>query len=282
MVYSVALFDYAWQKVRHEFYTNLLVKDKLILDLSKCTWMDLEPLTELFNGILARCALNYYTSILLPKKIDGRYPVLSGFLLDSGFLNGIEAFTGGKYEMISFQIDNNQFTSNNISTEIKASKLPPILDHRFVLPCKLIDVSTLSDREDVFRYCKNLFDEIKPKCFELGIGIATGLGQQCNLFFTSVLPELVDNVRLHKRNSHNKYFSLAMRIRRRQERLDGPQRKFESVQTGLLPLNRITWDLWWHDMLEIVATDNGETIQQSWISRWQERNKNEGKKYPRL
>jgi len=126
----------------------------------------------------------------------------------------------------------------------------------------------LEIRDRVFRLCHGFYDQYIGDDKARAARIPVPIIYELKSFFQSVLPELIDNVRLHKRDQPINLCALYIRLRRRDEQLYGARRHAEPSSKHLTPLKRQTLALWQNDIVEAVFFDTGMTIQESWQASW--------------
>ena len=270
----VKLYDATWMHAQAMLQNVFNDTNRTaLLDFSQCEWLDLQPMIDIFLQIIEFGSIGGHTVIQVSGDKKKTLTRAHRFLKESGFLSGLR-----KYPNVLIIADGTEMSIDDFFEYEKNKSFDSReLDFETIVPCQLIDIGELSDREDVYRYCHELREEYlakgKDKRFGRGksrsLRLPPPLIQELKFFFNSVLAELIDNVRLHKSNSRSKFAAIYMRYRRRVAH--NRYRLAEPPGADLTKFKKLTSYFWQHDFIESVFADIGESIQDSYISSWGKR-----------
>lgn len=237
--------------------------DVLYLDFKSCEWIDLQALTDLLlQSVTAlrnheRLAFSFTARDTAPARVFR-------FLSDSGFLPEL-ADQCPPGEFLTFDIDGEAATVADLARA--STHLPqPILRTAFLIKCRVVDCSSFADRHAVFSYCRELREEVLTKRFATITRYGVPIIREAKVCLGAILPELLDNVRLHK---PERFFGLAAfvaRVRFRESSSQGVPRIAETDrEDGLTELQKRTQHYWQNDVLELAFSDDGPGIQDTWL-----------------
>ncbi|KAF0163142.1 MAG: hypothetical protein FD157_3305 [Rhodocyclaceae bacterium] len=276
--------EHEWLQQRHFVTSSMIGVREFELDFSDCEWVDLQPLVDLF--LACGAILRNSSSLRLLFSGDGLSPTgrVLRFLRDTGFLEALNSLALESQGSVTYALGSKQIEAAGFVELLTTTELAKrVLDTTTIVPCLLQDASQLTTRDDVFDYCRKLREKYTQKNRLLALRVPTPLAQELKLFFNSMLPELVDNVRLHKPSHHSaQLFALFIRLRRREERTLGVQRIAESSIIRSTKFQTATAHFWQHDTVEISFADAGPSIQQTYASSWQQTDISNKKKIQRL
>ena len=252
--------------------------DRLVFDLSGCAWVDLHPLAD----FLLQCALARRRGVVLdfafsPEAFGKDRRVLR-FLVDAGFFQALAAVSSDG--RMTLRLGQETYPISELSDR-EAIELPgPALDWRPLIKLRVLDAGTLESRRDVFNLCYQLRRSALAGRKAPAMRMPVPLIQQSKLLFHSILPELIDNIRIHKHSSASALFTIFVRFRRRMG--PGPGRALAESGPAITRLKASTHHFWQSDIVEAVLSDDGETIQQTWLEAWRKRPENRKKRVPRV
>lgn len=252
--------DATWLKRRHELIEILSGRyQEVEIGLSDCQWMDLNPLVDL----LLHCSKCLKLGVALRLSFSGRGLEPPGrvlrFLRESGFIETLnqnaEVFNVPLVYAIGSKINPSSAFQSVLADFRLAMR---VLDSTTIMPCMVLNADDLTSRDDVFAYCRKLRESHVTKQKMLTLRISMPLVHELKLFFDFVLPELIDNVRLHKPNlEYHRLFAIFIRIRRREEKILGVQRLAESSLIQSTKFQKLTSHFWQHDIVEAAFCDVG-------------------------
>jgi len=257
---------------------NCFYSKELLIDFMHCIWIDFQPLCDLF---LQSCTLLKHGGALTLSfsdiQDDSTGRVLR-FLYESEFIHNIANLS----KSIIIHHGSKILSPTDFIKELRDYSFPAkALDYDFLLPCTFADASSLKSRDDAYAFS----DELREKALEnnraVSLRFPIGLEYQARLFFNTILPELVDNVRLHKINSQNAYFALCSRIRRREDTITRSVKLAEPSTLTNSQYQKVSSSFWFMDIVEFAFADNGKTIQETWLEGWKKKNPR-SRKVPRM
>jgi hypothetical protein len=184
---------------------------------------------------------------------------------------------------IDVAFEQHKLSLQDFLNTIEQFSFPPrILDFTTLVPCQVVDAATFATRDEVFDYSHTIYSEYLRSAKPRSIRLPVPLIYELKSFYQSVLPELIDNVRLHKGRQNPNICAFYVRLRRRDERLYGVRRYAEPSWQQLTELKRRTLALWQDDVVEAVFIDTGLSIQETWLAAWQRTHGAENDTTPRL
>lgn len=277
--------DATWLQGRNGMITALSDSfTEVTVDITSCAWLDLHPLADLLlysaKRLIHGLPLRYCFS---REGLEPPGRVLR-FLNETGFLDTLNAIARQHSTQLEYQIGSKKETSDSLSGFVEQLPLArKVLDTTTILPCTITNASEFKSREDVFVYCRQLREKFVSQPDMRALRILVPLIHELKLFFNTILPELVDNVRLHKRsNVHESLFTMCVRVRRREESPLGVRRIADQGFSNLTRFKKLTSDFWEHDIVEAVFSDDGPSIQETWIEGWRRDHAKSTKQVPRL
>ncbi len=256
--------DRAWLDHRSLLWHALSQDDDVTVDLTACQWVDLHPLVDLLNRIVYRAAIQRYTFLALDPAVNPDNRRVTRFLLETGFL---AATADHRPYCTAVNALGEPTTEQLLKGAGEYLADPPAISYATIVPCRVLDVRQCSQREDIFRFCNSLREECLANDRARALRLPVPLIYEVKLFLASVLPELLDNVRVHKPPALQQC-CFYMRFRGREETRFRAPYAAEPVEPGRTSLQRMTARLWHHDVLEAVFSDLGPTIQETYIANW--------------
>lgn len=276
--------DYEWLRERHRVSSIMTGASGLELDFLHCEWIDLNPLVDLF--LACSSILRNQGSLHLRFSSEGLFPTgrVLRFLSDTGFLNALNINAQESNAVLTYIFGKKQINAANFDKVLATTELAKrVLDTTTIIPCLLLDAQDFASRKDVFEFCGKLREEYAQKSRLIALRVPVPLVHELKLFFNSMLPELVDNVRLHKPIQPNsRLFALFIRLRRREERTLGVQGVAESGIERRTKYQTLTSHFWQHDTIEISFADVGPSIQETYLLSYQSKDNGKRKRIPRL
>lgn len=260
--------DGHWLENRHRLL-EAFQSSSAGISFQGCEWLDLLPLTDL----LLICGRHLWEGGDLVVGLDTKSTEtrrVARFLLDTQFLAEVERIAGTAGGLLTWLLDDQEVEASGICRALGNVVLPPkLLDFDTLVPCQVVNASEWEKPELVHDFCKMLREECLARDRAFAQGMSVPLIYQTKLLLNAVLPELVDNVRLHgaPKDDGNAYFSLFARIRRR---VDGDRfaRLPADVQRPRSRFEGKSAHLWQRDVVEVAICDGGPGIHGSWLARW--------------
>ena len=267
--------DLHWLENRNEFLIKFENTDiPLMVDFSECEWIDLHPLVDAHLMITTHCLRGgrVYLKFFESSEINETQRLVH-FLKEAGFFSSL--YNESIESLIEAEIQGNKFTLKAFIEKIDKQYFPPkALEQEIIVPCSYVDldICNIDSREGVFNFCQKMrIDYASHKRLD-SLRISKSLMHEARLFFNIVLPELIDNVRLHKRFDKVRQFSFFMRLRRRDDSPPYSARKAAEPNRSKLSLfAKATEHYWEHDIIEAVFSDNGSGIQDTFIKAWNDK-----------
>lgn len=277
--------DATWLKGRNDMIHALSNQNaEITVDMTSCEWLDLHPLSDLLLYSVKR--LIHGLPLLFLFDSEGLSPQgrVLRFLNETGFFNTINDTARQQSTRLEYQIGTKKETADSLHVLLgNLSLARKVLDTTTILPCTIANAAELKSREDVFNYCRNVREKYVSQPNMRALRISVPLIHELKLYFSTILPELVDNVRLHKRsNVQESLFTMYVRIRRRDESLAGARRVADKEYFNLTKFKKLTYNFWEHDIVEAVFSDDGPSIQETWIDGWHKEHALSTKRVPRL
>lgn len=222
------------------------------LDFRECRWIDLHPAAHL----------------ILQASEPGRRrlvfdfgPEWSGsppfsFLASSGYFKAISRSVNAV-----IRLDSKELRPEELDLFLTDNPARPlVLEQRVVLPWQVLSAAELTSRSDVHDLCWSLWTDYVDQRTDL-LGITQPLLYPTKNFFSAVLPELVDNVRVHKKN---KSFCIFVRLRQRDP--SGRIRRLAERVRSRTVLQKEAAAYWESDTVEVVFGDSGKSIQETLLA----------------
>lgn len=241
--------------------------DDATVDLTKTNWIDPEPLLALLLLLSVR-SNTARTRVVLPE--NGRALRALRYLIDAGFFEALHRHDETCAISVSRAMQEYDIKHWLENQAVLLDGLPlPTLAHRTVLRCRVIELTRRKSRDAVIELCSQ---ELRDASLSAGaaraLNIYPNLIDQLKVFYSSVLPELIDNTRLHKRRGVDpSVTALYVRIRYREDHSYARQEASAKTPSPTLFRSR-TEHLWNHDVIDAVVADLGHGIQDSLMDAW--------------
>jgi len=281
--------DVEWMKHRHLIDKLLESNDCISIDFRECRWINPQPLLNLFLVLSRHLALGNKILLQLPDRNYSESKFLIRFLFESGFIANLKDSvpdhkSADDFINLIFHETKQKYTNIINKQEIfdKLSQSPRVQNYETVVPFTFINVSDINNRGDAFS-CSNA---VYKKCMESDqtdlLNIPFDLKFQLDTFLRAILPELIDNVRIHKTNPSNKCLGLYLRLNKGKYVDYSSYYNFFQGKYKQSALERITAHLFNAYTIQAYVSDVGMTIQQTWTDGWHRKNANNRKRIPRL
>ena len=272
--------DARWLESRHELLEAFAHEGGVAISFRYCRWLDLQPLVDTLIHVAKHTGAGHHVHILLDEEHseqDVRRTIL--FLRDTGFLDAL--ITLPRSDLVL--VDNGRSVTDPQAFLARLqgwTRAMLLLDYETLVPCHLLDVSTLKTRQDVFHYCRQLkHDSLTGRA--KAVRMEPALIYETKVFFDGVLPELIDNTRIHKLKGQP-LCALYLRLRRREERRLRPRTPGSHLAIASTMLDRRTPHQWHDDLVEAAYADTGVGIQDTWVDGWKRRHSPTAKRIPKL
>lgn len=284
-------YDSRWIRDRTAFLDVFRSPDTPVrVAFDDCEWIDMQPLCDLFLQIARFCSRNGKIALQLSKKPLSELSRVHRFLNETGFFTGLDMHVWSPNVSVILGSDNYSLSGFRDICKSRGFRSRE-LDHETIVPLLLIDTADLGSRADVLYLCEALRQDYlsKGEGKTLGEGrikavkIDVPLLHELKLLLGSIIPELVDNVRLHKTYSDSSLAALYIRLRRREEMARSRAVLLaEPEYASLTSIKKHTKHLWQYDTIEAVFADTGESIQDTFVRAWKKRHALTRKKVPKI
>ena len=274
--------DGVWHKERHNFIEIFRKEDVVELDMRKNIWIDPSALCDLFLQSITHLNSGKILKLFFNSDESIKQSTVKRWLFEAGYFSGLKAFLLNKFgDTKQIEIIGHESLEEYINT---ISKEPPTarkLDYEVLLPCTYFDASFFGNRQKILTICDHLRETAIAKDKAKSLQTPIQLIYPTKLLFNTILPELLDNVRVHKKKDKDQLCAAIIRLRRREETYSHSRMAAEPFGIELSEFQKMSLQFWLHDVIEMAFVDNGSTIQDSFIRAWMSKNDKSKEKIPR-
>lgn len=276
----------AWLNGRRNLVEDMTGEERVVLDLSACTWMDFEPLVDLALYCGDRLKRKRELTIQLADTSAANTSRVTKFLKDSSFLEAIsgvskfasfarlrhlQSSTIPSSDSCRVIVDATELSVAEAVQYLEQCPLPePYFDSEVILPITIIDANLFNaggdhsiGRQEIFEFCQEMRLLLLSEPRVTAMRIPYPIASELNVLVTSVFPELLDNVRVHKMDPELRLFAMSARFRRRREHSLGYYHSAEPC-ADLTPFQKRTSRYFSQaDVVEFGMSDQGAGIQDT-------------------